>query len=241
MGLLVNDPVSLQTYLKATGRYAGAIDGSNPGWCGKLTQGAILLALTDGPHTQLTDQDIRSSSNRMGVPFANIKAFTVVEASGSGFQDGRPKILPEPHIFSALTGHRFDRSNPDASYSNWGQRPYPPTQDARYDLLLKMVGLDVPAGFSAVSYGKFQILGENFQECGYNSSFSFAEAQSRDEQTQLSSFESFVYHKTGLLDAIRKMGKTAESCEDAASLYNGTGYRRYNYHGKLAAAVAQFS
>ncbi len=225
----------LQAYLKATGRYAGAIDGV---W-GMLTEGAILLALTDGPDTALTEKSFRDSAVRLGVQSAAIKAFWKVEANGAGFQAGRPKILPEPHRFSKLTGGRFDATAPAVSYPKWGQRPYPGSQDARYRQLLDMVRLNVDAGFAAASYGAPQILGENYQACGYISSFAFAEAMARDEDTQLQAFEKFVTRK-GILPALRRVDRTAESWVPVASPYNGTGFRENRYHFKMADAFTAF-
>lgn len=216
----------LQAHLKATGRYAGAVDGK---W-GKLTEGGILLMLTDGPDTALTDADLQASAKRLGSEFAAIKAVTVVEANGAGFFQGRPLILPEPHRFSRATRGRFNASNPMVSYSRWGARPYPKTQDARYKVLLQMIRLDVDAGFASASYGKFQILGENHEACGYPNSMRFAEAMARDEQTQLRAFEGFVT-ANGLLPSLRK-----RDWAGFARRYNGTAYAVNKYDQKLAAA-----
>ncbi len=223
--------VELQTLLKNTGRYAGKVDGL---W-GRLTEAAILLALTDGPDTALTEQDYRESASRLGVPVAAIKAVVSVESAGSGFINGRPTILTEPHRFSKSTKGKFDKSNPDVSYPKWGQRPYPKTQDGRYDVLLKMIRLNVDAGFASASYGKFQILGENHKVCGYNTSAEFAFAQARDERTQIMAFEKFIIGNN-LLGALKRLDWAA-----FARGYNGTAYRANQYDTKLASAYAKYS
>lgn len=220
---------ALQTRLAETGRYAGAIDGI---W-GRLTRAAILRALADGPDTRLTRQDLEASAARLGVTYAAIKAVDEVEAAGTGFQDGYPKILPEPHRFSRATQHRFDRSHPNLSYPTWGQRPYPRLQAARYDQLVGMIELDIDAGFASASYGRFQILGENHAACGYRSSFAFAEAMARDEATQLKAFEGFLA-ANGLIAALKRLDWAA-----FARGYNGTAYRKNKYDEKLAAAHAR--
>lgn len=216
----------LQAHLKATRRYAGAVDGL---W-GKLTEAGVLLMLTDGPDTPLTDADLRASAARLGCDFAAIKAVTVVEANGSGFFAGRPLILPEPHRFSKATRGRFDASNPQVSYPRWGSRPYPKKQDDRYKVLLQMIRLDVDAGFASASYGKFQIMGENHAACGYPNSMLFAEAMARDEPTQLRAFEGFVTNN-GLLPSLRKLDWAG-----FARRYNGTAFAVNKYDQKLAAA-----
>lgn len=229
------DLKQLQQHLRQTGRYSGAVDGL---W-GRLTEGGILLALTDGPDTKLCAADFDQAGASLGVQPAAIRAFWQTEAAGAGFQDGRPKILPEPHRFSKNTGHRFDASHPTISYPKWGTRPYVRTQDERYSQLLQMVRLDIDAGFKSVSYGAPQIMGENFKACGYDSPFAFAEAMARDEVTQLKAFSAFV-KAAGILPFLRKVNRTATSWEPVAMRYNGTAYRQNRYHEKMASSFAAF-
>ena len=172
--------LELQTRLKNSGRDPGPLDGL---W-GSRTRAAILTALEDGPDTKLTRADLEAGARRLGIDVPAMIAVDQVEANGAGFDDGFPKILPEPHRFSKATKGRFDRSHPTISYPVWGTRPYPRTQAARYDVLLQMIRLDVDAGFASASYGRFQIMGENHAMCGYGSPFEFAVAMARDEATR---------------------------------------------------------
>lgn len=220
----------LQQKLKETGRYSGAIDGL---W-GKLTEAGILLALTDGAETAVADADFFLSGARLGVQPAAIKAFWKTEANGAAFQGGRDKILPEPHRFSKNTAHRFDATNPLISYPHWGERPYPPSQDARYAELLQMVRLDIDAGFASCSYGAPQIMGENHLACGYPTAFDFAEGMARDEKTQLLAFEKFVT-SVGILPFLQKVDRTVASWTPVADRYNGTAQAVNHYDGKIAA------
>lgn len=59
---------TLQRLLRDSGRYHGALDGSY----GPLTQAGVLLAMTDGPDTLLTAQDLANSAARLGVTAAHI-------------------------------------------------------------------------------------------------------------------------------------------------------------------------
>lgn len=222
--------LELQTYLYKSGRYNGELDGL---W-GRVTESAIITMMTDGPDTALTEQDFIDSAKRLGVEVAAIKAVCVVEANGSGFFAGRPKILPEPHRFSKWTNRRFDKTNPDVSYPVWGSKPYPKTQDGRYDQLLKMIKLDVDGGFACASYGKFQIMGENYAMCNYKSPVHFADAMARDERIQLLAFEDFI-KAAGLLPALRQ-----KDWVKFARGYNGTAYAKNKYDVKLAQAYRSF-
>lgn len=220
----------LQAYLKDTGRYHGFIDGDY----GPYTKQAILTAMEDGPDTPLSEQTYRASAGRLGIKPAYIMAFAEVEANGAGFERGTPKILFEPHRFSKLTKHAFDITNPKVSYPTWNPRGYPKRIDDRYTQLLEAVSLDPWSGFCAASYGKFQILGENYKACGYDNPWGFAFGQAYDELTQLKAFENFI-KKNGVLAPLR-LGLW----ETVASLYNGTAYRKNRYDEKLAAAAAKW-
>jgi hypothetical protein len=111
----------LQLWLRDTDRYHGEIDGDY----GRETRGACLAAMEDGPDTQLTDQDYRSSAAASAVKESAVRAFAEVEANGAGFFDGKPKILFEPHVFARLTQARFNDSNPTVSYSKLGRPSLP--------------------------------------------------------------------------------------------------------------------
>jgi hypothetical protein len=220
----------MQLWLRDTGRYYGEIDGIY----GRLTRGAVLAAMEDGPDTQLTDADYLASSRRLACRQSAIRAFAQVEANGAGFFVGKPKILFEPHVFCRLTKGRFSDEYPHLSYGKWGARPYPPTQDGRYAQLLEAVGLDPYAAFCATSFGKFQILGENFGRCGFDTPWAFAGAQAYDEVSQLKSFEAFV-RSTGILDPLRSM-----MWAEVAKRYNGPAYLKNRYDVKLAQAAREW-
>ena len=233
--------VELQALLKATGRYSGGLDGD---W-GKLTDAAVMLALEDGPDTALTDSDFKAAGERIDVAPAAIRAFWKVEANGAGFQNGMPKILPEPHRFSKATARAFDQTNPTLSYPKWGSLPYPKTQRERYQIILDwgriLSARDMPidAAFGSASHGAPQIMGENFKACGYANAPTFAIAMARDEPTQLEAFLRFV-DAAGILRHLRVVDRSPASWEPVAMRYNGTAYRVNKYHEKMAAAFKAF-
>jgi hypothetical protein len=222
--------IDLQLLLRDTYRYDGTIDGE---W-GPKTEAAILKAFEDGPDTALTFQHFQESAERLRCPVSHIQSVAAVEAAGAGFENGYPKILPERHRFSKITGGRWDATYPRLSYPKWGTRPYPRTQRERYDLLLDMIQLDITAGIKACSYGKFQILGENHLACGYDTAHGFAFAQAVDEINQLKCFEKFV-EKNGLLTFLQQ-----GIWHKFAKGYNGPAYAKNRYDVKLAQAQRHF-
>jgi hypothetical protein len=230
-------PRELQLYLRDTGRFEGLLrpgEDACDGFWGLKTRTAVLRAFEDGPDIALTNADYLASSRRLAVDVSKIKAFAAVEAAGAGFFNGYPKILPEPHRFSKLTGGRFDKSHPHLSYKKWGTRPYPKTQAARYDQLLEMISLDARAGFMACSYGKFQILGEHYKTCGFAEPWFFAFAMAKDELEQLRAFEKFIA-ASGIVQPLR-----AGLWGTVAARYNGPAYRKNQYDVKLAQAEHVF-
>lgn len=227
------DLTGLQIELAKTGRYAGNIDGL---W-GRQTKEAIIKALEDGPDTKLDSGAYGRCATRLAVSVPQVMAFKDVESAGAGYEDGKPKLLPERHWFSQLTDGRFDKSHPHLSYPKWGTLPYPVGQQARYAMLLEMIHLDVDAGFQSASYGLFQIMGFHYRTCGYPSPYSFAVAQAYDEETQLKAFESLVVANRWQ-SKLRACTSDPKTCEPICEVYNGKRFREHNYHGKIAARIA---
>lgn len=209
--------------------YTGAIDGKY----GTGTRAALLAAIAAGPDTRLSSDDFARAASALNTTPAHVRTVCDVEASGAGFANGVPKILFEGHIFSRLTGGRFDRTYPAISYPKWDKSKYPATQQGRYDQLLTAVGLDADAAFSAASYGCFQILGANYRACGFATPFDFVLAQADTEGAQLIAFINFV--RSNKLDDALRNGRWAEFARG----YNGSAYKANQYDVKLANAFAK--
>lgn len=232
----------LQTHLKATRRYAGEIDGLP----GRLTDGGIMLAMTDGADTRMVDADFHAAADRLDVQFAAIKAFWKLESNGVPFVNGRAPILPEPHRFSKVTKGFFDKQFPNYSFPVWNKKWYPATQDARWDVILQWyrmlarAGMPIDAAFMAVSYGGPQILGENYRLCGYSNPWAMAEAFARDEATQMFGFEAFIKN-AGILPLLRKVkANDIKTIEPVVARYNGTAYKLNGYHTKFQKYMLSF-
>lgn len=195
---------------------------------------AIKKALTDGPDFRLRPEEVDPVAAEWRVHPGKIWAFIDIESTGNPFINGRPVILPERHRFSKNTKHRFDRSHPRLSAPNWDRTWYPRTQDARYDVLLDWVALDVDAAFASCSYGAFQILGENHLVCEAATPWAFAWRQAQTEGDQFYAFTRFI-EGNGLVQAMRdaKPGNPT-SCIPLVRRYNGTAFRQNNYHVKYA-------
>lgn len=189
----------------------------------------------------LTEADFADAAATLRCAPVDIRAVYEVESSGQGFgHDGRPTLLFEPHVFSRLTGHRFDSKYGGVSYETWGAKPYPTgSKEARHtanwDKVLYAAKLDRDAAYQAASYGAPQILGQNFRDAGFPTVHAFVEAMSRSARDQLLAFVSIIL-AWKLDDELRE-----HRWADLARRYNGPAYARNKYDVKLAAAHAKWS
>lgn len=183
----------------------------------------------------LSDINYQEAARIIGCDEAVIKAVAEVESSGNGFfENDLPKILFEAHIFSKLTKHIYDNEYPDISSRKWNRKLYK-WGEAEYVRLNMAKELNEEAAIKSASWGKFQIMGFNFEYCGYSDVFSFVEAMQVSEREHLLAFIGFV--KSLKLDKYlisKKWGKFAEG-------YNGKDYKKNNYDTKLKAAYIKFS
>lgn len=199
---------------------------------GPQTKAAAMRVLAAGPDTPLTKSDVESMARRLRVTPAHIWTVYDVEVAGDPFINGMPTILFEPHIFSRLTKHRFDKTHPRISSRRWNKALYPRTQAQRYQQLLDAVALDVNAGFSAASYGGFQVLGQHWRSLGYKSAWDFVYQHSQSVGEQLEAFIEYV-EVNGLADELRR-----NDWKGFARGYNGPGYAANRYDVKLAQRFA---
>jgi hypothetical protein len=184
----------------------------------------------------LRDVDYIQAADMLKCSVAAIRAVDEVESNGKGFgPDGRPTILFEPHVFSRLTGHRFDATHGGVSYAKWGAKPYKKTQTERWDQLLYAAKLDREAAYKSASWGRFQIMGFNHAQCAFPTVDEFVEAMSRSERDQLFAFCQFVLFNK-LDDELRD-----QRWADFSRRYNGPAFATHGYDRKLAAAYERWS
>ena len=188
----------------------------------------------------LTDEDFARAAKALNVEEAAVRAVAEVEAAGQGFiADGRPAILYEAHIFHKETGGKHagakDRRGVALSSPSWNRSLYGATgaaQHARYEDARK---LDPDAANKACSWGLFQILGQNYKQCGFDSSQAFVDAMwTGGAAAHLDAFVAFV--KANNLDGALR----AKDWKTFARGYNGPSYAVNKYDTKMASAYARW-
>jgi hypothetical protein len=185
-----------------------------------------------GPAKRFSASAIEDAARDIGCDVAAIKAVIAVESSGGFLADSRPKILFERHVFSRLTGHKFDGSHPDISSTRPGGYR---GGAAEYERLGAAIALDEEAALKSASWGAFQIMGGNFQAAGFDDVASFCEAMVESEDEHLAAFVKFV-QANRLDDELRRRDWTG-----FARGYNGPNFRINRYDEKLAAAYVVHS
>jgi hypothetical protein len=188
----------------------------------------------------LTDADFARAAKELNVEVAAIRAVAEVEAAGAGFlPDGRPAILYEAHIFHKHTkgahSNARDRRGVALSSAKWNKSLYGGTgaaQHARYEDARK---LDADAANKSCSWGTFQILGENHQACGFDTSQAFVDAMwTGGAAAHLDAFVAFI--KANKLDTALR----AKQWATFARGYNGPAYAENAYDQKMANAYARW-
>lgn len=205
---------------------------------------------------KLTDEQIRQIANDNGFEYGVIKAIYQVESRGVGFlADGQPKILFERHIFYrqlqklgyiTLSNEmcKIDPTLCNPSPTPKGGYGSVDKQHARLQnaqkLLLKArpdADEDLQAvvrdcALKACSWGMGQIMGFNHALAGFDTLQEFVNAMYKDEKSQLQAMIGF-FKSAGLTGAMKRKDWHA-----IARAYNGVGYRKFDYHNKLARAYA---
>jgi len=181
---------------------------------------------------RLTDIDFIWAANQLGCELEVLKAVAEVESATSGFlPDGSPKILFEGHIFHRLTNGKYSKREiyKDISYPKWTSKYYE-GGGQEYDRLKRAYDLNPVAAIKSASWGKFQIMGFNYNRCGFADVFEFMVAMDTSEKKHLDAFICFI--KSYNLDKELR----EKDWEGFARGYNGPSYDKNRYDEKLIKA-----
>ena len=127
----------------------------------------------------LTTNEIIATAKSNNIDPAALLAVTAVESGKSGFlTDGRPKILFEGHKFWKnlkdfqqngkidFGPEKFAADYPEILYPSWTKKYYV-GGSGEYTRLDKAILIHRDSALMATSWGKFQILGENYTLAGF--------------------------------------------------------------------------
>lgn len=186
-----------------------------------------------GDAKPLDSWDVPQLAHRIDVSEDHLQAFLNVESRSRGFDKyGRPVMLFEPHVFYRnLTGaERTKAVEAGLAYPKWGEKKYP--RDS-YPRMHEAVKINRAAALKSASWGSTQVLGENFAMVGYETPEQMVLKFMADEEEHVEAMIKFIL-ASGIADDLK-----AERWDVVARVYNGPGYRKNNYHTKMAAEFAK--
>lgn len=181
----------------------------------------------------LTRADFEGVAAQLNCEWEAVAAVAEVESGplGGFAADGRPVILFERHLFSRKTNSQYDATHPNISNRTPGG--YPRSQDDRWKQLADAYALNPLAALESASYGRFQVLGQNYGNLGMADAKAYVSKLSISEKDQLDAFVGFV-RANGLVDELQR-----KDWAGFASRYNGPGYAANQYDVKMANAYAR--
>lgn len=190
------------------------------------------LAAPGAAGNTLTEQDFVNAAARLGpgIEPALVHAIADAESGGkSGFgASGLPVIAYEGHIFRKYTKRAYDQTHPMLSYPyrvkagpEW--RHNNAGQTKAWETLTEACGLDHDAGLLACSWGMFQVMGFNYESCGYRTVDAFVDAMKAGERGQLDACIGYCKSRPGMIAAMQRKDFAA-----IATAYNGADYGDYD-------------
>ena len=205
-----------------------------------------------------------------------LKAIAKVESGGNSafwtindkaqIKATAPKIMFERHYFHRLTQGKHDQTNPDISWPVGYRRrkdhpigsAHAKLHDKRVDKddiydnkqdylrLINAYRLDKEAALRSASWGKFQIMGDNYAICDAPDVAVFVKTMCRSEAGQIELLAKFIRNKKNrkskktpwqnlLWEAVKQKDWT-----NIARYYNGPNYKEGKYDEKLETTYEEY-
>ena len=196
------------------------------------------------PNEGLTKADFQRAAERLDCEVAAIRAVADVESRGQGFVTYKghrvPTILFERHKFHQCVQDRLGRDTAERWHKNHPNICNPRSGgyvggSREHDRLSQATSLNRECGLRSASYGRFQIMGFNWEMLGYESLQDFINAMWRGEGEHLDAFSRYI-EAANLADDLRQRDWRA-----VARGYNGPAYAKNNYHVKMSKAYQKHS
>ena len=167
-----------------------------------------------------------------------LAAVAEVESNGTVFAvvNGRsePLILPEFHIFDRrLAGEKRAIARAQGlAFPNWNPKKYERSQAARWERLNRMRMIDDAAALESTSWGLGQVMGFHWKALGFRSVDELVKTARQGVEGQIDLMARFIVINR-LDDELNRRDWSA-----FARGYNGPGYKKNNYHIKMARVFA---
>lgn len=224
---------ALQTWINAKGHKPQlVVDGK----AGPATRAAFLAIFANRQAPAVTDAEMMAYAARLGGNLKQMRAVAAVESGGAGFLvNGLPKILWERHHF----WKRLQLNLPLISNPKPGGYTLDANGNGVNDSWEKLTdaAMYAPAwAIESCSWGRFQVMGFWWEKLGYPSAIDFAWSMRESEAGHFEALVRYIQFNK-LASAFRALSTDPETCRAFAAGYNGAGYRKFDYHTKLARAM----
>ena len=187
----------------------------------RAEEASDLISLESG----LSKQDSRYEIGRV----SDVLEFAALEALRDDSQSFACDLTPHG---------QYDKDYPDISGPRRSAGTFGNNQ-MQYLRLINAYRLDKNAALKSCSWGKFQILGENYGLCREHDVVSFVTKMATNEAKQLELFAVFIRNKMDRKNKREAYGTLLwhavqqKDWENIARYYNGPKYKKYNYDTKL--------
>ena len=187
----------------------------------------------------LSDADVVEQGRAAGIDVAMLFAIRQVEGQSDGFlSDGRPLILFERHKFYQELEKKFGTAKavavmteaPLICHPKWDASVYKGYK-REYDRLNYAITFDRECALKSASWGMFQIMGGNYEMCGYKDVEAFVKDMYESEDFHLTAVIKFIKAQSNLMKAIKD-----KNFAEIARIYNGPAYAKNAYDKKLSTA-----
>lgn len=203
--------------------------------------------MTSPKPTSLTDADFIAAAKTLRCDVSAIRAVAEIESPKGGFLyddhagEWRPTVLFERHVMYRRYKDKYGYEKVISMVNQYPDVINPKSggyigDEAEHRRIEKARKIDKNIGLESASWGMFQIMGYHWKALGFASVVDFVMAMSESESQQLEIFVKFIQANKTLLNAIR-----AKDFDLFALTYNGTGYRKNNYHVKMARANNKYA
>ena len=177
---------------------------------------------------RLTNNDLLELAKEFDLDINLIKTVKDVESNSKGFIDdtNNPTIRFENHWFDKLTKGKFKKDYPEITVhykiKNYNKKGLEEVK--RFDKAFELAETEACL---STSWGLFQIMGFNYNLCGYDDVYEFIKDMFISEKNQLRAFLNYIT-ETGIIKYLKDL-----KFETFAFAYNGKDYKSNNYDVKL--------
>lgn len=200
-----------------------------------LIQDGIVGPATWKILVSLTKDIYIKCAYQIGCEVAVFKAVKYVETGNNKafLSNGMPSILFEGHVFwkelqkRNISPTKYIKGNENILYKTWTKKYYIGGIN-EYNRLNKARKINIDAANASTSWGMFQIMGNNYKQCGCSSINDFVNKMSKSENDQIQLSANFIANSSILRNALKN-----KQWDIFAKNYNGPSYKANNYDIKL--------